>query len=241
MHNSKLFVISCLTLGLQVTSIHKALADGAVVDKVYHPYVDALEMELEYRSIIQDRQSRWDTPAQFHKLSLGRSFSDNWFGEFYLVGEKSRDGSFAIEAYEVEIKWQLSEQGEYFADWGLLFEYENETDKDIEELTLGILVEKERGRWSNTANLKLIQEWGDDINDELESTFAWQSRYRYSQFLEPGIEFYAGQTAVGLGPVIQGGLTVGIRKNLHWEAGLILGLDEKSPDQSFRFMLEYEF
>tara|TARA_R110002110_G_scaffold376446_1_gene586296 strand:- start:48913 stop:49638 length:726 start_codon:yes stop_codon:yes gene_type:complete len=230
-----------LTFVLSIYCCQTAMADGLSIDKIYHPYVDALEKELEYRSIYPEAQSRSENPAQIHKLSLGTSFSDRWFGEFYLVGEKDRRGNFELEAYELELKWQLSEQGEYFADWGLLFEYENETEADIEEISVGILSEKEWGRWSGTANLHFIQEWGDDIDDEFETAFAWQSRYRYSQALEPGFEFYTGQTATGLGPLVQGAVNLGIRKNLHWEAGLIFGLDNKSPDQTFRFLLEYEF
>jgi hypothetical protein len=230
------------TLALFFVSQQKpAFADDSPIDKVYHPYVDALEKELEYRTIVQDRQERWPSPAQLHKLSLGTAFSDRWFGEIYLVGQKPRQGSFNLQAYEVELKWQLTEQGEYFADWGLLFEFEHETDRDFEELSIGLLSEKEWGRWSGTANFRITQEWGNDVIDEFETSFAWQHRYRYSQSFEPGVEFYAGQTAVGVGPVLQGTFNTGIRRNLHWEAGLILGLDEKSPDQTFRFLLEFEF
>ncbi len=218
-----------------------ALADGASIDKIYHPYVDALEHELEYRVLAQDEQRGLVTSAQIHQLAFGTSFSDRWFGEAYVIGEKSRNGHFEIEAYELELKWQLTEQGEFFADWGLLFEYETETEVDIEEFSVALLGEKEWGRWSGTANLFLIQEWGGDIDDELESILSFQTRYRYSSFFEPGLEFYAGQTSIGFGPVIQGQINTGIRKNLHWEAGYIVGLDSDSPDQSLRFLVEFEF
>jgi hypothetical protein len=32
-----------------------------------------------------------------------------------------------------------------------------------------------------------------------------------------------------------------VRRKLHWEAGLALGLDHASPDLSLRGRLEYEF
>lgn len=218
-----------------------AHADGIVVDKVYHPYVDALERELEYRTVIQDEQPGLVTDAQIHQLALGTAFGDKLFGELYLIGTKNREGNFHLGAFEAEMKWQLTEQGEFAADWGLLFEYENEVEQDIQELTLGILAEKEFGRWSGAANLFLINEWGDDINNEFETALALQARYRQSRAFEPGIEFYAGQNARGIGPVIQGIVVMGIRRNLHWEAGAIFGLGSDSPDTSFRFLLEYEF
>jgi hypothetical protein len=217
------------------------LADGAVIDKTYHPYVDALEYELEFRSLFQDESSALINPKQLHQLSIGRSFGENWFGEIYLVGREPQQGGFDIETMELELKLQLTEQGEFAADWGLLFEYENVFGSDAQEFTVGILTEKEFGRFSATSNLLLIQEWGNDIADEFETALSLQARYRYARAFEPALELYAGQGALGIGPVILGNMNVGVRKSISWEAGLILGIDSQTPDQTFRFLLEYEF
>ncbi len=216
-------------------------ADGSAVDKVYHPYVDALESEIEFRSLFQDGPSAPNDFKQLHQFSFGRSFGQALFAEAKVVGEKSRSGNFDIEAFEFELKWQQTEQGEYSADWGMLFEYEQEFSEDVQELTAGILVEKEFGRWSGTANLLLIQEWGADIKDELETAVALQARYRYTRAFEPALEIYAGQDSVGIGPAVMGSAIVGTRKSLHWEAGVILGVSSDSPDSTVRFLLEYEF
>ncbi len=221
--------------------VSQALADGNAVDKVYHPYVDALEHEIEFRSLFQERSSGGNDFEQLHQLSFGRSFGQALFGEVYLVGERSRSGQFELEAFEFELKWQLTEQGEYGADWGLLFEYEQELNDDVQEFTTGILVEKEFGRFSGTANLLLIQEWGSAIKDEFETAAAMQARYRYSRAFEPGVELYVGQDSAGIGPVMMGNISIGVRKTLRWEAGVVFGLGSDSPDNSFRFLLEYEF
>ena len=216
-------------------------ADGLVIDKIYHPYVDALEKELEFRATAQDRQPGLETPAQLYQLALGRSFGPRWFGELYVIGARSRDGNVDVEAYELELKRQLTEQGEFAADWGLLFEYESESEEDIQEVTVGILAEREFGRWSGTANLLVIGEWGGAIRDELETALGLQARYRHSPLFEPALELYAGQDSRGLGPALLGAVNVGTRKTLRWEAGVIFGLDDKSPDTTFRLLLEFEF
>ena len=218
-----------------------ARADGAVIDKIYHPYVDALEHELEYRVLVQEEQHAISTQAQIHKLSLGTTLGSRMFAEAVMIGSKSRGGTVSVEAVEAELKWQLTEQGEYGVDWGLLVEYEHERRIDAEEFALGLLAEKEWGKWSGTANAKFINEWGDDINSEVETMLALQARYRYSRLLEPAIEFYAGQNTRGIGPSVQGTIVAGLRKSVHWQAGLIFGLDNNSADQSWRFQLEYEF
>ena len=216
-------------------------ADGVVIDKVYHPYVDALENEIEYRSVFLDGGADYSSIDQKHQLSFGRSLGESFFGEVYLVGARTPTKGFDLEAWELEFKWQLTEQGEYSADWGLMFEYEEELDVDINEFTVGLLAEKELGRWSATANLYLIQEWGNAIQDEFETAVALQARYRYSRVFEPAIELYAGQNTIGLGPAFVGNMSLGVRKSLNWEAGLIFGLDDTTPDSTFRVLLEYEF
>ncbi len=218
-----------------------ANAQSVVISKIYHPYVDALESEVEYRALVQDEQHGISTQAQIHQVSLGTAVGSRMFAEMNLIGSKSRGGTVSLEAWEAELKWQLTEQGEYGVDWGLLVEYENLRRIDAEEITVGLLAEREWGNWSGTANVKLINKWGDDIETGTDGAFALQARYRYSRLLEPALEFYAGENTRGLGPVLQGTFFTGVRKSLHWEAGLIFGMDNDSADQTWRLLFEYEF
>ena len=54
------------------------LADDVAIDKVYHPYVQALEHEIEWRMISADGQ-------QLHRLGFGKAMSDRLFAEVYLI------------------------------------------------------------------------------------------------------------------------------------------------------------
>jgi hypothetical protein len=219
-----------------------ALADGLAVDKVYHPYVQPLEREVELRSLYLNDGDEEIDGAQLHRLGLGAALNDRLFAEFYLIGEKaSRGSSFKLEAYEAELKWQLTEQGEYAADWGLLFELETERDDNVWEYSTAVLVAKEFGRWTGTLNLAAVYEWGSDVSNEWESKLAAQVRYRYARAFEPAVELYAGDSDKGFGPVALGDLRIGNGNKLHWEAGLIFGLDSDSPDQTVRALIEYEF
>lgn len=235
---SALFLVAMVLVFLASES---GWADGVIVDKIYDPYVQPLEQEFEWRAIFQNHQPGQPDDLQLHKFSYGRSLNDRWFLEAYLVGEKSAASSFEIEAYEVEAKWQLTEQGEFWADWGMLFELEKERSEDIWEIATALLVEKEWGKWSARANLFLEYEWGSDIRTEWETKLNLQARYRHSRFLEPAIEFYSGEDTRGLGPVLLGNFTTGARNTIAWEAGAIFGLDGDSPDLTWRFLLDFEF
>jgi hypothetical protein len=216
-----------------------ALADGFVIDKVYHPYVEPLEREIEYRTLwVNDDDSAVDGTWQ-QRIGFGAAFRERFFAELYYIATDDSSEESVSNAYEIEVKWQLTEQGEYFADWGLLFELEKATSED--EYATSLLTAKELGQWTATANLAAIYEWGDSIENEWESSFASQLRYRYRPGFEPAVELYAGQSTKGLGPVALGEIRFTGRRKLHWELGLIFGIDSESPDQTVRGMLEFEF
>lgn len=236
-HRPGSFLGLCLSL-----SAATVWADGSAIDKVYHPYVEQLEWELEWRLTHADENPlTGEEREQTHRLGLGRAVSEFVFVEGYLIGENSADESLDLEAYEVEVLWQVSEQGEYFLDYGLLFELEKEHNVDIWEYATVLLLEKEFGRFSGTANLGVIYEWGDDISNEWETALALQARYRYSPRFEPALELYAGEDSLGAGPVLTGLEKLGTMKALRWEAGVILGMDSDTADYTLRAVLEYEF
>ncbi len=216
-------------------------ADGSTIDKIYHPYVQLLETEIEYRSRYQDDDDAALDDQQKYQLGLGRSLSEQLFAELYLIGAGSSESDFELTAVEAELKIQLSEQGEYDNDWGLLFELERETKENLWEVSTTLIALHQWSRWIATANLSLTYEWGRDINNELETSLASQLRYRYSQALEPAIEFYLGEDTLGVGPVLTGVQRLGGRRKLVWEFGAILGIDEATPDTSWKLNIEYEF
>ena len=93
------------------------IADGSVIDKVYHPYVQPEEREIEFRTIIENNSDADEGDERVYRLGYGQSFTDRWFGEVYLIGAENDDQGFRLEAYELEALWQMTEQGEYSADW----------------------------------------------------------------------------------------------------------------------------
>lgn len=208
-------------------------ADDLTIDKVYHPYVQPLEKEVEWRMVAADGD-------YLQRLGLGRSLNDRVFVEGYLLAAEEGD-TFRLEGYEIETRLQLTEQGEYAIDWGLLIELEKAHQENEWELASAILLEKQWGQWSGAANLLLEYEWGDEVKDEFETAVALQGRYRLSPEFEPAIEFYGGENTRALGPVAMGDVRLGAGKKLHWETGVLFGLSDKTPDAVLRLLAEYEF
>ena len=224
-------IILSLCTGLVVLT--PAMADNLAIDKVYHPYVQALEKEIEWRMVVADGD-------HLQRLGIGRAFSDRVFVEGYLLATEEND-TFRLSGYELETRLQLTEQGEYAIDWGLLLELEKAHHENEWELATAVLMEKQWGRWSGTANLWLEYEGGEGIKDEFETAMALQTRYRLSPAFEPALEFYGGENTRALGPVAMGDIRFAAGKKLHWETGVLFGLSNKPPDATLRLLAEYEF
>lgn len=230
------FITASFSLYISICST--VYADGVVVDKVYHPYVLPNEREVEWR-LFSHKESENNKLAQ--RIAYGQSVAENLMLELYLVGERDVNDDFRLTSYELEARWMLTEQGEYWADWGLLFEIEKEAQNKNWEVTSGVLVEKEFGRTSLTLNAFIIYEWGDTLVSEFETEFRLKYRYRYLEQFQPAIELYSGENYLGIGPAFMGLQRFSNQKQLKWEVAFITGVDSRSKGHVLRVAVEYEF
>ncbi len=211
----------------------------AELNRVYHPYVEQNERELEYGAVWRDVT---DDNIMLQRAGLGYAWAEHWFGEIYLLTESITHDNQQYRGYEAEIKWQLSEQGEYWADWGLLFETASADDIHRREVALGLLMEKElTSNWVGTVNLFAEYEFGNDIKDEFETPARAQFRYRYSPVPEPALEFYLDDQDWAAGPALTGVQKISAKTQLRWELGYLFGLNQDTPDNNIRLGIEFEF
>jgi len=211
----------------------------AEMNRVYHPYVEQNERELEYGFTARDLSGDSEL---LNRAAMGYAWNDKIFTEIYLLTEAITHAGEQIRGYEAELKWQITEQGEYWADWGLLLEAGTASDISSHELAAGILWEKEiASRWIATANLMAEYEYGNDIKDEFETALRAQLRYRHSAALEPALELYLDDQDWAAGPAVMGTVKLSGRKQVRWELGLLFGLDAETPESNLRGGIEFEF
>jgi len=209
------------------------------INRVYHPYVEQNEREIEYGFVLRDVGN---TNLLLNRAGVGYAWTDKFFSEIYVLTESITHDNEQVRGYEAEFKWQLTEQGEYWADWGVLVEIGKAKDIDSNEVAAGLLYAKElTNRWVTTANLLIEYESGEDIEDELESTFRGQIRYRNSPRFDTGIEIYMDDQDAAVGPMVMGTVRLTGRKQLRWELGLLVGINSQTPDTNLRGGLEFEF
>jgi len=209
----------------------------AGVDKVYDPYVHEGELEIESRAV-----HKFDDEDE-HKIRLGVGYGINsfWFVEGYVIGEKKSGDNFDIADLEIESKFQLTEQGQYWLDAGILIELEKSMDGDIWEIKAGPLFQKQIKDWIITTNFLVEKKFGsDNTEEEVELLGAAQLKYRYSPSLEPAIEYYGDESTHAIGPVLLGNTRWGSTP-VKWELGALAGLNDDTADFILRWLLEWEF
>ena len=111
----------------------------AGVDKIYDPYVYQGELEIEARGVHQFD----DENTNKVKFAVGYGINNAVWLEGYAIAEQETGESADIEDVELESKFQLTEQGQYWADFGLLMELEKALDEDKWEFKAGPLVGKQ--------------------------------------------------------------------------------------------------
>jgi len=149
-------------------------ADSSGIDAVYHPYVQPLERDLEIR--LTHAGDGGPVDGQTWRIGYGQSLTERLFAEVYVIGQNRHGGDLRLEGYEFEALWQLTEQGEFAADWAVLGEFERARHGDSQSGSVMLIGERQWGRLIGTVNAAVGYEWGADVGDEPETRLTLQGR-----------------------------------------------------------------
>jgi hypothetical protein len=233
------FIVLASLLLILCLSSSSVKADGLVVDKVYHPLVLPFEKEIEWRLMSSQTD---DVNRLGQRLGYGHGVSEKVAIAGYIVAERDLEtNNFELQAFEIETRIMLTEQGEQWADWGLVLELENQNKKNDWEAAVGLVFEKEFRQTSLTLNSFLIYEWGDSLDQEFELEFRAQYRYRWLPEFQPSLELYSGEDFLGLGPSFMGVHRIQGQEQIKWELGFITEVSHAGKDHTLRMAVEYEF
>jgi hypothetical protein len=213
----------------------------AEVHLVFHPVVEFGEWEAEARGFVTRDTDPSLRADQVTEAEIAYGVTPYWWTELEMIFDKPPGETAALAAIASENVFQLTEQGEYFADFGLFAEYERSIGERIHEITLAPIVEKDFGLLQATANVFFTRKFGPDSTEsEVEISEAAQLRYRWLPAFEPGIEYQSDPESRSVGPGIFGKIPLG-NGRLKYQLVALFGLKNDSPDQTFRWTLEYEF
>jgi len=221
--------------------------------KVYYPAVEYGETEIEVRGHV-DFDNRADVDnGQTLKIGAGRGFAPRWFSELYAeVGREPGESAYKVESYEWENLFQLTEQGRYWADLGLLVEYSKARESDDpDKIEITPIVQKQFGRRLLTLNATFERETGNNAANEWELAYAWQVLWLHREAMNFGIEGYgelgeashwkpADEQEHQVGPVLSGKFGTAGHHGWKYRVALLAGLTSDTPDATLAAALEYE-
>ena len=225
------------------------LAHADPDDYVHVPAVEYGEREIELRF---GTASPTDDPRESAaSLAFGYGITPWWFTEIY--GKWHRSDATRFDAVEWENRFQLTEPGQYFADFGLLVEIEWPRDRaEGYELRLGPLMQKDFGPVQANFNVLVERHYRASESMHTELGYQWQLRYRYRPVLDFGAQGFGGvgpwddwsplheQQHIA-GPAIFGKFSLGGRQVLKYDAAVLFRLSDAAPATTVRGQLEYEF
>lgn len=237
---------------------HVARADF----KLHYPVVDYRELELEHNGDVTfDRPNSGLNNGQSYTYSIGYGVTPWWEpeleGEFEVVPGANQH----FVATTFENTFQLTAQGQYWADLGFFAEFSHAAGRtDPDSLTFGPLVQKQlRDLFGldlgsdtlHTLNLLLARQFGTNRQDATPLSIAWQSRLRLNPLYEPAIEYYGQISSIAgnsagtpvqhrLGPALIGQVSAGGLGKFKYELGYLFGLNQATERGALRWRLEYE-
>jgi hypothetical protein len=219
-------------------------ADLLTEYNVYEPYVTQGQSEVELRTAEFRDSSVVLNDTRGYVFSVAHSFTSWWQTEVYLGEYQTLPRNpNRLVANELENTFQLTDQGQYWADMGFLLSYEYATTQgETNSWEFGPLFEKQSGRFVQKLNLIWEREIGTnaDRNYEFRANYALNWNWRGTAapgvfvFLRPSMNIYQA------GPALSGECHIG-GSELEYSAAWVFGLNRDAPDRTLIFNVEYEF
>ena len=236
--------LGLLLLGMAATAFSfAARADDDFI--VYSPYVTEGQSEIEFRSHQQFDADPDLSDERAYVISVSHSFTGWWRPEVYVGSyEREAGGPNQLQGYEFENTFQLTDQGEYWADLGFLASYEYNKQPDVPGgLEFGPLFEKRNGRIDQRLNFIWEKELGGGADHHYEFRGGYAASYSFNPMIAVGFEAYyrPDDEAHQIGPTINGEFASSHGNELEYSVAYLFGLNKGAPNRTLALRLEYEF
>jgi len=228
---------------------HPAFAEK----KLFEPYAEQGEWEYETTGLYDFDHSKNKNAVQEYKNAIGYGVNSFWHTELELEAEAlPADGSitkFQATHLEWENIFQFAPKGEYWADPGVYLAYEAPLiNKQVGQFEGKILLEKTIDKITNILNISFNQEVGEGADPHTDAGISWSTRYRLSQYFEPGFEYWNDFSEIShqldydeqshqAGPCVYGHLF----HHIKYDIGYLFGISDAAPRGELKWAIEYEF
>jgi len=247
---------ACYWSAIAVACLTLSPGRAAQAVTVYSPLVQRDEVEVEYQVDYNRDGNPGVNKSSKHQFEISYGVTDRWKSAINAVYLDPSASGFAYDRLKWENIYQLFEHGERWLDAGMYFEYQIPDAKknapDVAEVK--VLLQKAFAAHNDippmkhTLNLTLKKELGALATQPTALSYAWQSKWKYTEEIRPGFEAYGsmgplgnlhspGQQSHQLGPVFFGE----VAHQFEYQLGYLFGLTRGSVNGMLKLVVEYKF
>jgi hypothetical protein len=240
-------------IGLFVLALWVFAPPAHAGHKVYSPVVHEGEWEIEARGHLDiDGEDSLDG-GQKQIYEVGYGVTDIWSTALLVELEKDPGGPLKYDSIAWENIIEFFGQEEAWLGSGLYLEFEaKDEDGKADKIETKLLLERDLTGITNTANLVFEKEVGNNADDDVEFGYAWRSRAKVMEHLKLGFEAFGELGEINnfkspdrqehqIGPMLYGGIELTEDVELEYRLGVLFGLTDATPDETFVWQLELEF
>lgn len=239
-------------IGISLAASLSGSAAAGPAESIYTPIVDYREWEFELKGGIQDFGNR-QTGELAYKFAIGYGIAPRWATELSVEYPRSPGNAARVEEIEWENVFQLTEHGEHWLDVGIFNEISHNRLEHKNFFAIGPLFQHESGRSQTNLNLLWTHQLSAMPENESGSrnqlTYAAQWKWNLQPAFQPGVQAFGslGDPAhlrsqeLKIGPAFFGSTSLGNGRKLKYNAALLGGLTNETPNATVRLQLEFEF
>ncbi len=221
--------------------------------QVFAPNAEQGEWELENTGVYDIDPAKNKNAVQEYHEAIGYGVNSFWHTELELENETQPTANaitpFQVTHMEWENIFQLAPKGEYWLDPGVYLAYEAPLiNKQVGKFEGKILLEKDLQKISNILNISFNKEVGGGADPHTDGGISWSTKYRLSQYFEPGFEYWNDFSAIAhqltynqqshqVGPCFYGHLF----GHVNYDIGYLFGISDAASRREIKWVLEYEF
>ncbi len=177
-------------------------------------------------------------------FGFGYGITDYWATEVEVGFGQSgaRNADVETRSVEWQHKFQFAPKDEWPVDLGGRVSYVYNTNTGPDRINGILAVGKTIESVDLLGNAFVTRQVGEDSNDETSYGLFWSASYKYSDSFKPGVEIYSDfgggiDTQHQIGPVAYGK----VFDNVGYNAGVLFGLNDDTPDATLKLILDYKF
>ena len=219
----------------------------ATTFRMSSPYIEPGKTKAEWQGFYSHDEDDSKDMAWKQNFILGYGVNEYWKTQFRTAYEKGGQGDDPdITASAFENTFALTKRGEHYFDVAIKADYQHfYSGETADNISTKLIVGRNTQDFLHIFNFRITHDIGSDTHNS--GGIAWSTRYKYSPEIQPALEIYNDFGSIdkenvfrnqnrSVGPAVSGRIS-----GIDYQAGVLFGLTDSTPDETFKLSIGYQF